>query len=172
MLVGYWLKDMEIFEKKSKLFHLLLCAVSVVVFVVALCLGSDGSSLVRSYYGPYGIWSVFLTFVGGVGGAILVLQLCKLIEKIPFTKLKNLLSFAGQNVMVLYVVHMVIKFLLDALYICVIHKGNANLLDEYKMGLLPQNSLVFMLIEEVVIVATCLLIAKLFKAVKTHARNK
>ena len=172
MFVGYWLKETKILERESVPLNIGVCLASASVYVLALCLGSDGSAMVRSFYGPYGVLSVLLTFVGGVGGAVLLLQLCRLIEKIPFEKAKKLLAFSGQNVMVLYLVHMAVKFLLDAFYICLINQGNMLLLDEYKMALLPQQAFVFMIIEIIVIIAVCLVIAKLKNDSKSRTYNK
>ena len=63
--------------------------------------------------------------------------------------------------MTIYAWHMAVKFLLDAVYICLIKASDFSMLDEYKMGLMPQNSMVFMLFEAVAIIVICLLLNKL-----------
>lgn len=167
MLVGNILKESSFFEKTSKISKLLIFVLCLSIYLVALYYGSDGSSMVRSYYGPYGLLSVLLTFIGGISGAILLLQVCRFIEKLPFTRIKNMLSFMGKNVITFYVLHMLVKFLLDVFYVFVINSGDKILLDEYKMGLLPQNSLIFMIFEVMVIIVVCLIVAKL----KNYLKN-
>ena len=161
MIVGYYLKEYKVFENKSVIFNIGICLITSVVFILALCLGSDGSSMVRSVYGPYGLVSVFITFIGGSCGAILFIELCRVVEKIPVDSLKKFLSFSGKNAIVFYIAHMFVKFLLDVFYISILNQGNAGLLDAYKMGLLAENSLLFMLIEVVLIIVICAFIAKL-----------
>ena len=38
----------------------IFCVVAVAICAVSIYLGSDGSAMVRSYYGPYGALSVLL----------------------------------------------------------------------------------------------------------------
>lgn len=161
MLVGYWLKCNNLFKKSHRL-NISLSIIALAIFIISLCLGSDGSSFVRSYYGPYGFVSVLITFVGGVCGSILLLQLCRLIDNLPFAKIKNFLSYVGRNVMIFYLLHMLVKFILDAIYIFVFNGGEV-MLDEYKMALLPENALFYMLSEVVLIIAICSLIARLLE---------
>lgn len=170
MLVGYSLKDKEFFENKSFKFNVIIFVLSSIIFVSSLCLGSDGSAFVRSYYGPYGILSVFITFIGGTCGVILLLKLCCLIDKIPFAKVKSILSFIGKNVMVFYVFHMLFKFVLDAIYINCFHYGEDILLDEYKMALLPENSMLYMIFEVFIILVLCFLFVKIYNKCKENIR--
>ena len=172
MLVGYWLKDKKILERKTVKFNVLVCIVAVALYIGALCLGSDGSSMVRSYYGPYGAASVCITFVGGTCGAVLLLQMCRLLDKLPYKRIKKFLSFMGKNVMVFYVLHMFVKFIFDAIYIYLLHSGRDILLDEYKMALLPETSAVYMIFEIVAIIAVCFTVAKLRQYTKISAKKE
>ena len=171
MLVGFWLKESKIFEKKSIVLNIIFGMLATSIYIVALCLGSNGGLFVRSIYGGYGAISLCITFVGGTCGAVILLQLCRLIEKIPVGAIKNFLSFVGKNVIVFYILHMLVKFVLDAIYIVLLQRGETVLLDEYKMGLMPETSLVFMMLEVVAIIVICALIAKLYQRVKTRVKN-
>ncbi|MBR5478761.1 MAG: acyltransferase [Clostridia bacterium] len=161
MLFGFWIKDYKLFDNKTNGYYVLTNCIALVLFISALHLGSDGSAFVRSVYGPYGVFSVFATFVGGVSGTWLLLSLCKVIEKLPLDRFKKLLSHIGRNVMTIYAWHMAVKFLFDAVYIRLIKSSDFSMLDEYKMGLMPQNSMCFMLFEAVAIIVVCLLLNKL-----------
>lgn len=161
MLFGFWLKNGRLLEKNSRIFHIGISAVSLIVYAISIITGSDGSAMVRSVYGPYGIWSVIMTYIGGTAGILLILELCRLIEKLPFEKIKSFLSFAGKNVIIIYSLHMAVKFLLDVIYINGLNNGNNQLMDEYKMGLIPDNSFAYMLFEAVIIITVCLLAAKM-----------
>ena len=84
-----------------------------------------------------------------------------IIEKLPVERIKKPLSYIGRNVMTVYAWHMVFKFLLDSVYICFIKKSDFSLLDEYKMGLMPENSMGFMIFEATAVIVLCLLWSKI-----------
>lgn len=172
MLFGFWIKDYKLIENKSRKYYILTNIFAFVLFIGALLSGSNGSALIRSIYGPYGILSVFITFIGGSAGVWILLSLCKLIEKLPAEWLKKLLSYTGRNVMTVYSLHMAVKFLFDAAYICLIKSSDFSLLDEYKMGLMPQNSMYFMLFEAAAIIIICLFFGKLQEKFKSAEKLK
>ena len=160
MLFGFWLKDYKLIENKSRRYYILTNILALTLFIGALYFGSDGSAFVRSFYGPYGVLSVLATFVGGASGIWFVLSLCKIIEKLPVVRLKKLLSYTGRNVMTIYAWHMAVKFLFDAVYICSVKSSDFSMLDEYKMGLMPQTSMCFMLFEALAVIMICLFFGK------------
>lgn len=166
MLFGFWIKDYKLIENKSGGYYILTNIFALVLFIGALCFGSDGSAFVRSIYGPHGALSVFATFIGGVAGIWLILYLCRMIEKLPTEQIKKLLSYTGRNVMTVYAWHMAVKFLLDAVYICIIKASDFSMLDEYKMGLMPQTSMYFMVFEAIAVIAICLLFPKIRQKIK------
>ena len=157
MLFGFWIKEYKLIENKSKRYYILTNILALVLFIGALYFGSDGSAFVRSFYGPYGVLSVFATFIGGVAGIWLILSLCRMIENIPVKRLKKLLSYTGRNVMTVYAWHMAVKFMFNAVYICLIKASDFSMLDEYKMGLMPQTSMYFMVFEAIAVISICLL---------------
>lgn len=167
MLFGFWLKDYKLLHDRSKAYFAVTNCVALLLFVGALLLGSNGSLFVRSVYGPYGALSVLITFIGGSAGIWLLLSLCRLLEKLPLSSPKKCLSYIGKNVMTVYVWHMAVKFLLDAVYLCVFKSSDFSLLDEYKMGLMPQSSLWFMLFEAVAVIAICVS----FSIIKDKCKN-
>ena len=157
MLFGFWIRDYKLLEDKSKIYYLITNLLAAVLFVIALMSGANGSALVRSYYGEYGILSVFATFIGGVSGLWLAFTICMGIEKLSFEGVKNLLSYIGKNVMTVYAWHMAFKFLFDVVYIMLIKSSDLSLLDEYKMGLMPETSMWFMMFEAIAVIAMCML---------------
>ena len=159
MLVGLWLKQSGAIEKKSVPFHIVACLVAAAVAVGATLFGSDASAMVRSYYGPYGALSLLLTFLGGVAATWLLFELFRGVDALPVTPVKKFLSFTGRNVFTVYILHMAVKFLFDCIYVLWIAKGETDILDGYKMGLMPEKSVLYMLFEIVAVVAVCLLIA-------------
>ncbi|MBR5501646.1 MAG: acyltransferase [Oscillospiraceae bacterium] len=170
MLAGFWLRSGGA-EEFSRGRRAAVIAAAALVYIGALCLKLDGSSMVRSVYGPYGALGIPITFFGCAAGAWLLIELCRGIEKLPLTGLKRFLSFTGRNVMTVYSLHMAVKFLLDVFYVSVLHGGDGALLDEYKMGLLPGQSFWYMLLEVAVIIAVCLLLAKLKPKLVKKART-
>ena len=172
MLFGFWIKDYKLIENKSKRYYILTNLLAIALFIGALYFGSNGSALVRSVYGPYGAFSVFATFIGGVAGIWLIFSLCKTIEKLPVERLKKLMSYTGRNVMTVYGWHMAVKFLFDAVYICLIKASDFSMLDEYKMGLIPQNSMYFMFFEAIATIVICLLCSKTANKLKSVEKVK
>ena len=166
MLLGFWIRDYNLLENKSKTYYLITNLLAVALFIISLMSGANGSALVRSVYGQYGILSVLATFIGGVSGIWVVCSLCMGIEKLPFEGVKNLLSYIGRNVMTVYAWHMAYKFLFDVVYIMLIKSSDLSLLDEYKMGLMPENSMWFMLFEAIAVIVICLLWSKIICKVK------
>lgn len=167
MLFGFWLKDYNLLHGKSRAYFAVTNGIALVLFVSALLLGSNGSLFIRSLYGPYGALSVLITFIGGSAGIWLVFSLCRALERLPLRAPKKCLSYIGKNVMTVYVWHMAVKFLLDAVYLCVFRASDFSLLDEYKMGLNPQSALWFMLFEAVAVIAICVS----FDLVRDKIRN-
>lgn len=172
MLFGFCLKDYKCFENKSKAYYISTNIFALALFVGALYIGSNGSAFVRSVYGPYGALSVFVTFIGGASGIWLILSLCKTIEKLPMERTKKMLSHIGENVMTIYAWHMAVKFLFDAVYICLIKSSDFSLLDEYKMGLMPQTSMWFMFFEAIAVIMICLLCRKAVNKLKSIEKIK
>lgn len=166
MLFGFWMKDYQLLENKLGTYVAGTNLLALALFIGALCLGSDGSIFVRSVYGPYGVLSVFVTFIGGAAGVWLVLSLCKTLEQLPMAPVKKLLSDIGQHVMTIYVWHMAVKFVFDVIYICLIKASDFSLLDEFKMGLMPQTSLWFMVFETIAVIAVCLFAGKRMEQIK------
>ena len=69
--------------------------------------------------------------------------------------------------MTVYLWHMAVKFLLDAVYICLVKASDHSMLDMYKMGLMPQNSLYFMIFEAIAVIGICLLCSKIINKQKS-----
>lgn len=161
MLFGFWLRDEKRLEFRSVPHTRAANLLSAVLFVGAILLGSDGSGFVRSEYGPYGLLSVLLTLIGGFAGIRLLLSVCRGLERLNLRPIKAVLSDLGKRIMTVYAWHMAVKFALDAVYLRFLRGGDVSLLDEYKMGLTPQDSLWFMLFETVATISLCLALSRL-----------
>jgi surface polysaccharide O-acyltransferase-like enzyme len=63
----------------------IFCVVAVAICAVSIYLGSDGSAMVRSYYGPYGALSVLLlpenSFFYMMFEVILIIFVCLIFTK-------------------------------------------------------------------------------------------
>lgn len=167
MLTGFWMREYAIFNKKNA-FTVVAMAVSFSLVLLSLLLGSTGRTLVISHYGPHGVFSVFMTFIGGTGAACFVLYLCKLIGLSPLTKIKAMLSLIGRNTMVIYAWHMALKFILDIFYIKIFREPICP--DQFYMRLLPSNAWWYMILEVVVIIFVCILMQRLITRVKCKFR--
>ena len=149
MLCGQWAKRYRLTEK-GRAFAWWTALAGLVPAVLAECLGSTGVALISSYYGPHGIWSVLLTFAGGLGGAWTLACLMKALDT-PRGTLVRVLSPAGRASMRVYEYHMVFLFLLGYAFLAV--SGTEPQLDGWLLGFLPVNAgtAVFLIAESLVI---------------------
>lgn len=157
MLAGFWLREKGLFSKwgagtKSSA---LVIAASAAAAVTAGALGSNGAVMIRSYYGPHGVLSVYLTYIGGLGALILVIYLCRFLEKAGCAGIKRGLLIVGEHTIAVYLWHMTAKTVLDILYCLAL--GHTVALDEFMMGMMPDESWPFMLFEGFACVAVCTL---------------
>lgn len=153
MLAGYWLREKGLFTKHNFKMNLAIFVLSFAVAFTSVKLGSTGGSMVMSYYGPYGVFSVYLTYVGGLGAIIVVLYLCKLLEKVQAGFVQNILVSIGKNSMSVYLWHLAVKAVMDILYSLI--KGGVVSLDSYKVSLLTSQAFWYMLLEGAVCIALC-----------------
>ena len=94
--------------------------------------------MISSYYGPRGVWSVCLTFAGGLGGAWFVVFLMKGLYESPAKRLKRALSLAGKASMQIYEYQMLLLFVFGYLFLMI--SGTTPQLDVWLMisGTTPQ----------------------------------
>ena len=165
MLCGYWAKQARLVERRGG-FVLTSVVIGFAFAVLAECLGSTGGAFISSYYGPYGILSVCLTFAGGLGGAWMVLCLMKKLDDTPWTFLKKILSLVGRASMQIYQFHMIFLTLFGYLFLKI--SGIVPQLDGWLLGFVPIKGAgtVFMIAESLAIV--CLITMIVFrKSIKT-----
>lgn len=167
MLMGFWMNQYGLFRRGGKSLALAMFGLCLCLAALAGFLGSTGSAYVASYYGPYGIASVYLTFVGGVAATCCVLYICRGIEHLHLPSVTGALSRVGRSTMTIYCWHMVFIFMLDALYFGI--SGKPTSPDEFNMALLPADAWWYMLFEIVVVASlgTCL---HFFKAQRATAK--
>ena len=151
MLCGYWARYYRLAEK-SKRFTVITAIAGLFLAVSAECLGSTGSALISSYYGPYGIWSICLTFAGGLGGAWTVMCLMRALDMLPWEFPKRMLSLAGNASMQIYEFHMLFLFVFGYIFLQIC--GEQPQLDEWLLGFIPavDYATVFKITESLVII--------------------
>lgn len=119
MLVGYRLKESGILKKGTTKQLVWFSLLGFLLAAGSILAGSDCSAMIDSYYGPYGVLSVLLTFVGGAGSVLFILMLCQLLEKSPLRVVKKVLADIGNQSMDIYLWHFLIVFVLDAVAVAV-----------------------------------------------------
>lgn len=128
MHVGLFLNQKQILTTKvSPLKTIILMLIGAGLVILCNYYDTHGEALANSKYGPLGIYNVILTFLGGVGCSVFVLELCKVIIAQPISSIKHVLNTIGKRTMVVYSFHFVFCFILTALYLAV--TGKAPLLD-------------------------------------------
>ncbi len=155
MIAGLAAKEFRIFADAPKFAPVFLG--SAVVAVAAGFAGAADVMPLVAYYGEYGLASVFISFVGGVGGSIVLCYLMRLLERV-LKGHDRLLCFAGRNTMPTYLWHMpvlnVLSFALLAL------TGTAPYLNDFKVAVLPPEWVVAKCCVAVLAVAVVLIVAK------------
>lgn len=117
IMFGNWLREKKFFEQENKIRQLIMFSAGFVVSIITLRFGATSESMVISYYGPYPFVSVFLTAIGGCASSLVFLILCKFIEKIPFNRLKKILSEIGNNSMSIYLWQFIIFNIADFIFL-------------------------------------------------------
>lgn len=119
MIAGFWFREHKIFEDTKVIRIIISMTISTVVSVVSVLLGSEGTGYVISYYGPYGILSVALTFLCGLSSAYIVIMICRFIYSFSIKPVNNLLAVIGRNTMDLYLWHFAVFFVIDVIFILI-----------------------------------------------------
>ncbi len=162
MLVGFEMRKVAIFESVKRQAAIPLFIIGLCVAVASILLGSTGSAYIASYYGEYGIFSTYLTFIGGLGALFCVLYICKLLCDAISISEKSLSTIIGRNTMSIYGWHFLIIFILDVLYINIFSTTFKP--DAYYMALLPVDTAWwYILLKVVAIIAICIIGRKCFK---------
>jgi len=161
MLVGYILKEKDVFNIKGK-FNLLYLLV-LVITIVCYFLGGKDAALVRSVYGPYGMIGTFIVFIGGVTATIIILKLLKPLNNI---NKDNIILDIGRNTMFIYSWHMIFLNLI-ALIFLVLFKIMPER-DIYFMKIIPSDHKVLMILTIVLSILACMVVIK----IKNRIKNK
>ena len=108
--------------------------------------------MISSYYGPRGVWSVYLSFAGGLGGAWFVVCLMKGLYESPAKRLKRALFLAGKASMQIYEYQMLLLFVFAYLFLMI--SGIEPQLDVWLLGFVPLTpaTIVFLVAESIAIV--------------------
>ncbi len=163
MFFGYKLKESSFFEKGSVLIKTIVFILSFVIALIFIKIWDiQGGAYVRSYYGPYGLWSTYLTFIGGAFAAMAVLTFFRLLEQFGIGKVGLLLSTIGQSTMALYLWQFFVFFPLDVLYLK-LSGATATPGKFYWMAVLPESAMWYRFIEASTYICLILLIIKFYK---------
>lgn len=117
MIVGFRFKEHNSFEDTNKTRIIIALIVCAAVTVICVLLGSFGTDLVISNYGPYGVLSVILTFISGLCSSYAVIMICRFIHSLSIKPLNSILAVAGRNTMEIYLWHFAVFFVFDAIFI-------------------------------------------------------
>lgn len=119
MIVGYWFKEYKVLEDSNIIRVIAIMLLSTMIAVASILLGSDVTGMVISTYGPYGIWSIAITFLCGVCSAYVVFMICRFIHSLSFAPVNNLFAFIGRNTMEVFLWHFVVFFIFDVVFISI-----------------------------------------------------
>ena len=117
MIAGFFFRENKTFEETNWIRISAITIISLAVTIAAVMLGSDAASMVTSYYGPYGVLSVMLTFVCGLCSSYVVIMLCRFIHFLSIKPLNNMLAVVGRNTMEVYLWQFTLFFIFDAVFI-------------------------------------------------------
>ena len=117
MIVGFWFREHKTLEDTNVIRIIVSLIIAAMCAVISMFFGSDFGGLVSSVYGPYGIWSVLLTFICGLGSAYVVFMLCRFIHALSFKPVNTLLAVVGRDTMEIFLWHFVVFFVFDVIFI-------------------------------------------------------
>lgn len=119
MIVGFRCREHSVFEDTNVPRIIVLMFIFAVGVIGSILLGSDMSGMVISAYGPYGVLSVVLTFICGLGSAYVVFMICSFIASLPIKPVKDVLAVVGRNTMEIFLWHFTVFFCFDAIFILI-----------------------------------------------------
>ena len=97
MTVGYGACRAGLLTEKKPNRLIPTIGIALVFLILSHVFQSTGTAFVSSIYGPYPFISVYITFIGGVGGTVLILELMRLLDLIPLEPVKCFLSLVGRK---------------------------------------------------------------------------
>ncbi len=133
MIAGLICKEKGVFTDSKKL--MVAMPASLIAAALAVAGGAANVMLLVGYWGEYGVASVFISFIGGLGGSIFICCLMRQLEGVLHGHDK-LLCFIGRNTMPVYLWHMPVLNILSFALLAV--TGTAVFDDPYKVALLPE----------------------------------
>ena len=119
MIVGFRFREHGVFEDTNVPRTIVIMLISLASAIGSILLGSDMSGMVISAYGPYGVLSVVLTFICGLGSAYVVFMICNYITLLPVKPVKDVLAVVGRNTMEIFLWHFTVFFVFDAIFILI-----------------------------------------------------
>lgn len=119
MIVGFRFREHGILEDTNVPRTIVIMLISLASVIGSILLGSDMSGMVISAYGPYGVLSVVLTFICGLGSAYVVFMICNYITLLPVKPVKDVLAVVGRNTMEIFLWHFTVFFVFDAIFILI-----------------------------------------------------
>lgn len=119
MIVGFRFREHGILEDTNVSRTIVIMLISLASVIGSILLGSDMSGMVISAYGPYGVLSVVLTFICGLGSAYVVFMICNYITLLPVKPVKDVLAVVGRNTMEIFLWHFTVFFVFDAIFILI-----------------------------------------------------
>lgn len=119
MIVGFRFREHGILEDINVPRTIVIMLISLASVIGSILLGSDMSGMVISAYGPYGVLSVVLTFICGLGSAYVVFMICNYITLLPVKPVKDVLAVVGRNTMEIFLWHFTVFFVFDAIFILI-----------------------------------------------------
>ena len=167
IIVGYIVKEIAFFEKGKVSTKLVVFAItSAVALYFIKVLGIHGEAMIRSQYGQFGIWSTYLTFLGGIAAAIAVLTLFNILEHVGIGFIGKILSLIGQNTMEIYLYQFLGFFVLEVLFFTV--SGESVSPDKHWMSVLPPTANWYKPVGVIVIITTVVFIKKISSRKKSR----
>lgn len=170
MLMGYRMKQANLFTSKMLKWQLILLALAIGPAVCSVIFKYDGRGLIRSIYGEPMFLGVFITYICGLSFAYIVMYLMYWLGKIPSNPVSSVLSFAGRNTMDVYLWHMLVYFVGDMFMIYVL-KATATP-NVFYVELFDNNHFVYRWLIVFIAYATVLGYVLLKNLIKTKINNR
>ncbi|MDO4987647.1 MAG: acyltransferase [Synergistes sp.] len=96
--------------------HTLSFILFTAAYILTIVTHSNGASIIISNYGDHGAASLFISNIGGICGAIVLLMLMKLIDDMRGGRAIKLLCIFGRKTLWIYGLHFFFFFLIELVY--------------------------------------------------------
>ena len=165
MLAGYWMKQSGVTAAGSKAKTAVLFILALAAYCALIHFNPDSAYQSLSCYGPFGAWSIPLSFLIGISGSFCLLIICQLISRIPAGFVKTFLLHTGKESLMILCLHTMLINIIDIIPV-LLFKLPVKDGTMFYLNFTGWKNAAYRIPESIAVALLCILIQKCIGAVK------